>query len=52
MDWTLEIAFHYPHNRFALGWEFISADERIQLQDYKTLLVYSYTNTRFLRWHN
>lgn len=37
MDWTLEIAFHWPHNRLALGWEFIDVDESY---DYRTLKVY------------
>ncbi len=37
MDWQLEIAFHWPHNRLALGWEFIDEDETY---DYRTLKVY------------
>ena len=37
MDWSLEIAFHWPHDRFALGWEFINADEEF---DYITIKVY------------
>ena len=27
-DWVLSIVFHYPHNRLAIGWEFINADEK------------------------
>ena len=27
MDWHLEIAFHWPHDRMALGWECIKPDE-------------------------
>ena len=37
MDWSLEIAFHWPHNRLALGWEYIGEDETCE---YKTLKVY------------
>jgi len=36
MDWTLNIAFHYPHNRFLLGFEYIEKDE-----------VFNYTTIRF-----
>lgn len=25
--WQLEIAFHWPHDRFALGWETIAPTE-------------------------
>jgi len=35
-NWKLTIAFHWPHNRFLLGWEFIASDER-----------YTYTTIRF-----
>ena len=24
MNWTLQIAFHYPHDRFLLGWEYMA----------------------------
>lgn len=27
MDWQLVIAFHYPHDRFALGFETIQPSE-------------------------
>ncbi len=36
-DWELEIAFHWPHNRFALGWETIMPDEEY---NYCTIKVY------------
>lgn len=42
MDWTLEIAFHYPHNRFALGWEFINADKEY---NYNTIKIYLFIAT-------
>lgn len=28
MNWDLEIAFHWPHERCALGWEFFLPDEK------------------------
>ena len=37
MDWTLSIAFHFPHNRFLAGWEYISADNEYK---YTTVNVY------------
>ena len=36
-DWRLEIAFHWPHNRFAIGWDFIEPDEQY---DYYTITLY------------
>tara|TARA_R110001592_G_scaffold45643_2_gene145838 strand:+ start:1486 stop:1638 length:153 start_codon:yes stop_codon:yes gene_type:complete len=41
-DWTLEICFHWPHTRLALGWEFIGEDEEY---DYKTLKVFLLVTT-------
>jgi len=36
-DWVLYIAFHYPHDRFALGWDCIGPDEQ---HDYHTVRIY------------
>ena len=41
-DWQLEIAFHWPHNRFALGWEFIDSDKDY---DYRTIKFYLFIVT-------
>jgi len=41
-DWTLEIAFHFPHNRFMLGWEHIPKDERF---NYTTIRLYLFIVT-------
>ena len=41
-DWTLEIAFHFPHNRFMLGWEHIPKDERYT---YTTIRLYLFIVT-------
>ena len=27
MDYRIAIAFHYPHDKFSFGWEYIGADE-------------------------
>jgi hypothetical protein len=37
MNWSLELAFHWPHDRFALGWEHMSPDEE---HEYNTLKLY------------
>ena len=36
-DWTLEIAFHFPHDRFLIGHEYIKADENFK---YNTIRLY------------
>jgi|TARA_R110001632_G_scaffold124205_1_gene236929 hypothetical protein len=36
-NWELEIAFHWPHDRFALGWETMFPDEKY---NYTTVKVY------------
>ena len=36
-DWALEIAFHWPHDRFALGYEFMRPDKEY---DYSTVKLY------------
>jgi len=38
MNWQLEIAFHWPHNRFAIGWDFIEPDETFQYYTFKLYL--------------
>ena len=43
MDWTLEIAFHWPHDRFAFGWDIMRPDEQY---DYYTFKAVSYTHLR------
>jgi len=37
MSREIVIAFHYPHDRFALGWEYIAPDED---NDYNTFTLY------------
>jgi hypothetical protein len=34
MEWQLEIAFHWPHDRLALGWEVMHADEKYNFDTY------------------
>jgi hypothetical protein len=36
-NWELEIAFHWPHDRFALGWETMFPDEKY---NYTTVKIY------------
>jgi len=42
MDWTLEIAFHWPHDRFLLGWEIMRPDETF---NYTTIKVFLFITT-------
>tara|TARA_R100001443_G_scaffold106565_1_gene115996 strand:+ start:105 stop:251 length:147 start_codon:yes stop_codon:yes gene_type:complete len=35
--WNLLIVFHWPHDRLALGWEYIGPDET---HEYSTLKLY------------
>ena len=37
MNWDLTILFHLPHDRFALGWEYIGPDDQC---NYTTLKFY------------
>tara|TARA_B110000908_G_scaffold16837_1_gene18924 strand:- start:4098 stop:4244 length:147 start_codon:yes stop_codon:yes gene_type:complete len=41
-EWTLEIAFHYPHNRFLVGWEYIEKDKKYK---YTTIRLYLFIAT-------
>lgn len=41
-DWVLHIAFHFPHDRFALGWELHRPDEE---HEYYTIQVYLFVVT-------
>jgi len=36
-NWELTIDFHWPHHRFALGWEYIAPDETFP---YSTITLY------------
>lgn len=36
-DWELEIAFHWPHNRLALGWDYLEPNEQ---EPFTTIRVY------------
>ena len=42
MNWQLEIAFHWPHNRLALGWDFIAPTEEF---NYTTIKLYLFIMT-------
>jgi hypothetical protein len=37
MNWQLEIAFHWPHDRLALGWDYMRPTEEF---NYTTVKLY------------
>ena len=40
--WNLEMAFHYPHDRFLLGWDYIQFDKEF---NYNTVRLYLFIVT-------
>jgi hypothetical protein len=42
MNWTLQIVFHYPHDRFLLGWEYMAQTKEF---DYTTIKLYLFIVT-------
>jgi len=42
MNWQLEIAFHWPHDRLALGWEYLTPTEDDNITTYK---IYFFIST-------
>ena len=41
-DWVLEIQFHWPHQRLALGWEMMEPNENFS---YTTIRLYLFVIT-------
>jgi len=41
-NWKLTIAFHWPHNRLLVGWEYIASDKRF---NYTTIRLYLFIAT-------
>ena len=39
MDWQLVISLHFPHDRFALGFETLRADEEYQFNTFRLYLL-------------
>jgi hypothetical protein len=37
MDWSIKLSAHYPHDRFALGWEYIAPSKDYE---YSTITIY------------
>lgn len=37
MDWELTFALYWPHDRFAIGWDILYADE---VYNYNTYILY------------
>jgi hypothetical protein len=42
MNYEILLAFHYPHDRFALGWEYIAPDKECK---YHTITLYLFILT-------
>ena len=49
MNWKLEVAFHWPHDRFALGWEYMSQDIDF---NYNTFKLYMFFITFTIDFNN
>ena len=47
--WKLEVAFHWPHDRFALGWEYMSQDIDF---NYNTFKLYMFFITFTIDFNN
>lgn len=41
-DWKLTILFHWPHDRLALGWDYIRPTEE---ENYTTIRLYLFIST-------
>jgi len=39
MDWRLDIALHWPHDRLAIGWEYISPTDEENISTYTLYIV-------------
>ena len=42
MNYEILLSFHYPHDRFALGWEYIAPDKECK---YHTITLYLFILT-------
>jgi len=38
-DWSLLIAFHWPHDRFVFGWEIIHPDKEFNTYNFTLYLL-------------
>jgi hypothetical protein len=39
MNWNIELAFHWPHDRFTIGWEYMCPDEEYDFRTIKIFLL-------------
>jgi hypothetical protein len=39
MDWSIKLSAHYPHDRFALGWEYIAPQKGLHLSHIHYLFI-------------
>lgn len=49
MNWELRIAMHWPHHRFAIGWDILHPDEKYE---YSTFILYLFIVTFTLDVYN
>ena len=49
MTWSIDITFHYPHDRLALGWEYIAPDDTAR---YNTITLYLFIATIDFNYEN
>ncbi len=38
MNWQLEFNLHWPHDRFAIGWEYIGPNEKEKINTFTAYL--------------
>ena len=41
-EWSLEIVLHYPHDRFAVGWQYLAPNEEA---NFHTLEIFLFITT-------
>ena len=39
MNWQLELNAHWPHDRFAIGWEYIGSSEKEKITTFTVFLL-------------
>ena len=39
MNWELTLAFHWPHDRFAIGWEYIGPSKTENINTFSVFLL-------------
>ena len=39
MRWELKLSVHFPHNRFAIGWDYKAANDKVFYHSFKIYLT-------------